>query len=307
VKVAVLTGGVGGAKFVLGLERCGLVEDLVAIVNTGDDFRHLGLHVSPDIDTLLYTLSGKANAAQGWGREGESWNFLDALRSLGGPDWFRLGDGDLALHVLRSHRLTAGESLSAITADFARHWGIQTRILPMSDDPVATHLDTDEGPLEFQRYFVERQCQPVVRAVRFAGADTATAAPGVVEAIRAADAVFLAPSNPYLSIDPVLAVAEIARALEETRAPVIAISPIVGGTAVNGPTAKLMAELGVAPDNDAIAAHYAPRLNAMLHDESDRAPAGLPAAATATLMHSLDDRIRVAEAAIALAGRLRTP
>lgn len=307
MKVAVLTGGVGGAKFVLGLERCGLVEELVAIVNTGDDFRHLGLHVSPDIDTLLYTLSGKANAAQGWGREGESWNFLDALRSLGGPDWFRLGDGDLALHVLRSHRLAAGESLSAITADFARHWGIQTRILPMSDDPVATHLDTDEGPLEFQRYFVERQCQPVVRAIRFAGAETAKAAPGVVEAIHAADAVFLAPSNPYLSIDPVLAVAEIARALEETRAPVIAISPIVGGTAVKGPTAKLMAELGVAPDNDAIAAHYAPFLDAMLHDESDRAPAGLPAAATATLMHSLDDRIRVAEAAIALAGRLRTP
>jgi LPPG:FO 2-phospho-L-lactate transferase len=307
VKVAVLTGGVGGAKFVLGLERCGLVEELVAIVNTGDDFRHLGLHVSPDIDTLLYTLSGKANAAQGWGREGESWTFLDALRSLGGPDWFRLGDGDLALHVLRSHRLAAGESLSAITADFARQWGIETRVLPMSNDPVATHLDTDAGPLEFQRYFVERQCQPVVRAVRFAGADTAKAAPGVVEAIHGADAVFLAPSNPYLSIDPVLAVAEIARALKETRAPVIAISPIVGGTAVKGPTAKLMAELGVAPDNDAIAAHYAPLLDAMLHDESDRAPAGLPAAATATLMHSLDDRIRVAEAAIALAERLCTP
>lgn len=304
MKAAVLTGGVGGAKFVLGLERCGLVEELVAIVNTGDDFRHLGLHVSPDIDTLLYTLSGKSNIAQGWGRAGESWGFLEAVKSLGGPDWFRLGDGDLALHVLRSDRLAGGESLSTITADFARHWGIGATILPMSDDPVATHLDTDEGPLEFQRYFVERQCRPAVRAISFAGAETARAAPGVVEAIRSADAVFLAPSNPYLSIDPILAVAEIAHALEETNAPVIAVSPIVGGTAVKGPTAKLMAELGVSPDNDTIAAHYAPLLDAMLHDESDLAPAGLPASATATLMHSLDDRIRVARAAIVLARRL---
>lgn len=307
MKVAVLTGGVGGAKFVLGLERCGLVDTLVAIVNTGDDFRHLGLHVSPDIDTLLYTLSGKSNIAQGWGRAEESWSFLEVLKSLGGPDWFRLGDGDLALHVLRSDRLAGSETLSAITADFARHWGITTTILPMSDDPVATHLDTEEGPLEFQRYFVARQCRPVARSIRFAGAGTARAAPGVVAAIRSADAVFLAPSNPYLSIDPILAVAEIARALEETSAPVIAISPIVGGTAVKGPTAKLMAELGVSPDNDAIAAHYAPLLDAMLHDESDHAPTGLPASATATLMLSLDDKIRVARAAIALAETLRGP
>jgi len=305
MKVAVLTGGVGGAKFVLGLERCGLVDELVAIVNTGDDFRHLGLTISPDIDTLLYTLSGKANAAQGWGREGESWSFLEALRSLGGPDWFRLGDGDLALHVLRSDMLARGESLSAITAGFAARWGIATKVLPMSDDPVATHLDTDEGPLEFQRYFVERQCKPAVSAVRFAGAETARAAPGVCEAILSADAVFLAPSNPYLSIDPILAVAEIARALKETKAPMIAISPIVGGTAVKGPTAKLMAELGVAPDNAAIAAHYAPLLDAMLHDDSDPPPPGLPASATATLMQNLDDRIRVARAAITLAERLR--
>lgn len=307
MKVAVLTGGVGGAKFVLGLERCGLVDDLVAIVNTGDDFRHLGLHVSPDIDTLLYTLSGKSNIMQGWGRADESWTFLEALKSLGGPDWFRLGDGDLALHVLRSDRLAQGENLSSVTADFARQWGIATTILPMSDDPVATHLDTDVGALEFQRYFVERQCAPAVRAIRFEGAATACPAPGVVEAIRTADAVFLAPSNPYLSIDPLLAVPEIRQALAQTDAPVIAISPIVGGTAVKGPTAKLMAELGVAPDNDAVAAHYAPLLDGMVHDESDEPPAGLPALATATLMHDMDDRIRVAQAAMALAGLLRMP
>jgi LPPG:FO 2-phospho-L-lactate transferase len=300
VKIAVLTGGVGGAKFVLGLERCGLAESLTAIVNTGDDFRHLGLHVSPDIDTLLYTLSGKSNAAQGWGREGETWNFLEAARSLGGPDWFRLGDGDLALHILRSEALARGESLSTITDSFARAWSIPTRVLPMSDDLVATHLDTDEGELEFQRYFVGRQCAPRVSAIRFVGAEAARAAPGVCEAIREADAVFLAPSNPFLSVDPLLAVAEINQALRATTAPVIAISPLVGGQAVKGPTAKLMAELGIAADNDAIAAHYAGFLNGMVHDSGDAPPAGMAAMGTETLMLSLEDKIRVARTAIAL-------
>lgn len=301
MKAAVLTGGVGGAKFVLGLERCGLLDELTAIVNTGDDFRHLGLHVSPDIDTLLYTLAGKANQAQGWGREGESWSFMDALVSLGGPDWFRLGDGDLALHVLRTERLARGETLSAITAGFARAWGIAATILPMSDQPVATHLDTDEGPLEFQRYFVERQCAPQVGAIRFVGAERARAAPGVTQAILSADAVFIAPSNPYLSIDPILAVAEIEEALRQTAAPVIVISPLVGGKAVKGPTTKLMDELGIAPTNQSIAAHYDGHINAMLVDQSDAPPAGLPTRATATLMRGLDDRVRVAREAIALA------
>ncbi len=305
----VLTGGVGGAKFVLGLERSGLADSVTAIVNTGDDFRHLGLHVSPDIDTLLYTLSGKSNVAQGWGREGETWNFLSAMQELGGPDWFRLGDGDLALHVLRSERLGRGEALSAIIADFARAWGIATRILPMSDDPVRTFVDTDEGELEFQRYFVGRQCVPRVSSIRFEGAETARAAPGVVEAILSADAIFVAPSNPYLSVDPLLAVAEIAAALEETASPVIAISPIVGGTAVKGPTAKIMAELDISPDNDAIADHYAGFVDALLIDESDAPPAAMPARVTSTLMRTLDDKIRVAREAVALAqsvsGRVR--
>lgn len=304
MKVAALTGGVGGAKFVLGLEACGDVEALTAIVNTGDDFRHLGLHVSPDIDTLAYTLSGKANKLQGWGREGESWAFLDALKSLGGPDWFMLGDGDLALHVLRSHRLAQGERLSAITADFARAWGIGAAILPMSDDSVATMLDTEQGELEFQRYFVEQRCAPVVRAVRFAGADTAKAAPGVVDAIMGADAVMIAPSNPYLSVDPILAIADIAAALRATAAPVIAISPLVGGQAVKGPTAKLMGELGVATDNDAIAAHYGDIIDAMLHDVSDAPPAAIMARATPTLMKSRADKIRVAREALQLAREL---
>lgn len=305
MKAVVLTGGVGGAKFVLGLERSGLADSVTAIVNTGDDFRHMGLHASPDIDTLLYTLSGKSNVAQGWGREGETWTFLDAVQSLGGPDWFRLGDGDMALHVLRSQRLAAGEPLSAIIASFARAWGIPTAILPMTDDPVATFVETDEGVLEFQRYFVGRQCAPKVSAIRFEGAEAARAAPGVVDAILSADAVFVAPSNPYLSVDPLLAIAQIADALAETPAPVIAISPIVGGTAVKGPTAKIMAELGIAPDNDAIADHYAAFADALLIDASDTAPAAMPARATDTMMRTLDDKIRVAREAVDLVRALK--
>lgn len=305
MKATVLTGGVGGAKFVEGLAHCGLTQSVTAIVNTGDDFRHLGLAVSPDIDTLLYTLAGKPNVAQGWGREGETWSFLDAVQSLGGPDWFRLGDGDLALHVLRSERLAKGETLSTIIADFARAWGITTHMLPMSDDPVATFVDTDEGTLEFQRYFVGRQCAPQVSAVRFEGAETARAAPGVVEAILSADAVFVAPSNPFLSVDPLLAVAEIRAALEETTAPVIAISPIVGGTAVKGPTAKIMGELGLTVDNEAIADHYSGFVDALLIDTSDAPPSAMPSLATHTMMRTLEDKVHVAREAIALAHSLR--
>lgn len=304
MKITVLTGGVGGAKFVLGLQHCAGVAALTAIVNTGDDFRHLGLHVSPDVDTLLYTLSGQASAAQGWGREGESWNFMAAVQSLGGPDWFRLGDGDLALHVLRTQRLAQGETLAEITTDFASTWGIGATILPMSNDPVATWLDTDEGLLPFQRYFVERQCRPATRAIRFEGAASATPAPGVLDAIAGADAVFIAPSNPWLSVDPVLAVPGMAEALRQTPAPVVAISPLVGGKAVKGPTTKLMAELGIDADNETIARHYEGVIDGMLHDHSDAPPASLRACAAATLMTSLQDKIRVAETAIAFARAL---
>ncbi|MEJ7925426.1 2-phospho-L-lactate transferase [Sphingobium sp. AN641] len=305
-KVVVLTGGVGGAKLVLGLSHIVAGADLTAIVNTGDDFRHLGLHVSPDIDTLLYTLSGKANAQQGWGREGESWAFMEALRELGGEDWFLLGDGDLALHVLRSDALARGETLSQITAGFAARWGIGTRILPMSDDPVATMLDTDEGRLAFQRYFVERRCAPAVSAIDFAGASSAVPAGGVEEAILAADAVIVAPSNPFLSVDPLLAVPAIRAALARTAAPVVAVSPLVGGQAVKGPTAKLMGELGIAVDNDAIARHYAGVIDGLLIDSGDDCGvAGLAIGRCPTLMSSLDDKVRVARAALALAEGLR--
>ncbi len=306
-RVVVLTGGVGGAKLVLGLSRITASDALTAIVNTGDDFQHLGLHISPDIDTLLYTLSGKANSAQGWGREGESWSFMAALRELGGEDWFQLGDGDLALHVARTHALTQGQSLSQITARFAAQWGIATRILPMSDQAVATILDTDQGRLEFQRYFVEQRCAPAVRRIMFEGATHAVPAPGVIEAIQSADAVLLAPSNPFLSVDPLLAVPGIGSAIEQTKAPVIAVSPLVGGTAVKGPTAKLMQELGMAVDNDSIARHYAGLIDAILIDNGDRCDApDVVVGRCATLMTTLDDKIRVAQAALDLAISFRS-
>lgn len=306
--VTVLTGGVGGAKLVLGLIHAIPARNVTAIVNTGDDFVHLGLNVSPDIDTLLYTLSGKANEEQGWGRNLESWGFMEALRSLGGPGWFLLGDGDLALHVLRSERLRNGAGLSAITADFAKAWGIGARVLAMSDDRVETRLDTDEGDLPFQRYFVERRCAPVVRSIRFAGAETATPAAGVIDAIANPDnrAILIAPSNPFLSIDPILAVPGVREALRAAPAPVVAVSPLVGGTAVKGPTAKLMGELGMPLSAGTIARHYEGLIDGLLVDERDPVEELCVASERAdTLMRSLEDRIRVARAALAFADRLR--
>lgn len=300
MKVTVLTGGVGGAKLVLGLTQIMPAEDITAIVNTGDDFVHLGLPISPDIDTLLYTLSGKANAAQGWGREGESWAFMAALRSLGGPDWFNLGDGDLALHVMR----LAGGSLSETTARFAESWGIGVRMLPMSDDRVSTVIESDIGRLPFQNYFVENRCAPVVHSIAFIGAAVALPTRGVSDALSQADVILIAPSNPWLSVDPILAVPGIGDALRAATSPVVAVSPLVGGTAVKGPTAKLMAELGLPVTNASIAAHYDGLIDGLLIDNGDDAP-DLAHARTATLMTTLADRARVAQAAVDLAKSLR--
>ncbi len=300
MKVVVLTGGVGGAKLVLGLTQVMPPEDITAIINTGDDFMHLGLPVSPDIDTLLYTLAGKANAAQGWGREGETWSFMAALKELGGPDWFNLGDGDLALHVSR----LAGGPLSEATARFAKAWGIRVKMLPMSDDRVSTIVETDQGPLAFQNYFVEARCAPEVRGIRFEGAEAAKPAPGVLTALANADVILIAPSNPWLSVDPILAVPGIADALQAAVAPVVAVSPIIGGKAVKGPTAKLMDELSLPVTNASIAAHYTGLLEGLLINEGDDQP-DIAFAASDTLMISLDDRARVARAALDLAGRLR--
>ena len=306
-QVVVLTGGVGGAKLVLGLTQILPPESITAIVNTGDDFRHLGLWVSPDLDTLLYTLSGKANAVQGWGREGETWNFMAALRSLGGEDWFQLGDADIALHALRTQGLAAGRSLAEITAAFAEAWAVKVKMLPMSNETVETRLATDEGELAFQTYFVGRRCAPRVLNIDFRGARDARPAPGVREAIASASAILIAPSNPYLSIDPILAVPGLKEALTQAPAPVIAVCPIIGGEAVKGPTAKLMRELGIEVSPRAIAAHYRGVIDGLLLDERDAGvDPGVAHAAADTMMVTLADRARVAEAALRLAKQLRS-
>ncbi len=307
-KVVLLTGGVGGAKLARGLAAVLAPEQLTMVVNTGDDFTHLGLRISPDIDTLLYSLSGLSDEERGWGRAGESWNFMAALRQIGGADWFQLGDADLALHVERTHRL-AGERLSAIIADFAARLGIATRIVPMSDDPVATMVLTDEGELPFQRYFVARRCEPRLQSVRFAGADAARPAPGALAALADPDlaAIIVAPSNPYLSIDPILAVPGLAAALRG-RAPVVAVTPVPGGEAVKGPTAKIMRELGLGVETATIAQHYRGVIDGIVIDDKDDAatlPPGLGVTSSDTLMRSAGDRARVATTALALAARLR--
>lgn len=306
-----LSGGVGGAKLALGLARVLAAEDLRIVVNTGDDFEHLGLAISPDIDTLLYTLSGLADPVQGWGRRDESWNFMRALERLGGPSWFRLGDADLALHVERSRRLAAGEPLSAIVDDFRRRLGIAASVLPMSDHRVRTRVHSDEGWLDFQDYFVRRQCRPAVRALAFDGAADARACSALLDAAHDPDlqAVVICPSNPWLSIDPILALPGVRTALQRCPAPVIAVSPLVAGRAVKGPTAKLMAELGRAVDHAAIAEHYAGIVDVLLVDADAPPvmPAGMSAVVTPTLMHTLADREQLAHAVIEAARRQRKP
>jgi LPPG:FO 2-phospho-L-lactate transferase len=305
-KVLALCGGIGGAKLALGLYRVLDAEQLTVVVNTGDDFEHLGLNISPDLDTVLYTLGGVADPERGWGRAQETWRFMESVRAMGGENWFQLGDRDLAIHVLRTQWLKAGNSLSAFAAGIARVFGISACILPMSDAPVSTIVETAEGDLPFQHYFVKRRCEPVVRAIRFAGAKTAAPAAGVLDAITepALRAIVICPSNPYLSVDPILSVPGIAPALSTAAVPVIAVSPIIGGQAVKGPTAKIMTELGLAASNDAIAAHYRGLIDGLLIDEADAADrdkVDLPVLVTRTLMRDIADRERLARDVVAFA------
>ncbi len=305
--VVALCGGVGGAKLALGLERL-IGAGLTVIVNTGDDFEHLGLHVSPDIDTVVYTLGGLSDLERGWGRANESWNFMEALGALGGETWFRLGDRDLAMHVERSRALRSGISLTEFTVAAARRLGIAASILPMSDDRVETRVITAEGALPFQRYFVGLQCAPVVKRLEFSNAERAAATSQVLAALRNPDlaAIIICPSNPYLSVDPILAVSGIRKALDEVTAPIIAVSPLIGGQAVKGPTAKIMAELGVPADSASIARHYR-FIDGLIIDETDRAEAGkidMPVRVTSTLMRSLGDRDRLAADCLEFASHL---
>ncbi len=270
MRVVVLAGGVGGAKFAAGMMHAlPNPKDLTVVVNVGDDFEHFGLKICPDLDTVCYTLAGLENPTTGWGRRQESWRVMDALAALGGPTWFRLGDQDLATHLERTRRWRAGEPLSQIVADFCRAWGVPARVLPVTDAAVPTIVLTPEGALPFQEYFVRRRWRPRVLGFRFEGAERARPAPGVLEALHTADAVFVAPSNPFVSIDPILAIPGVRQALAGK--PVIAVSPIVGGQALKGPAAKMFRELGQTPSAAAVAAHYQGLLTHFVVDRRDAA------------------------------------
>jgi len=307
--VVALSGGIGGAKLALGLYHALPAHSLCTIVNSGDDFEPFGLHVSPDLDTMIYTLAKLDNPATGWGRRDETWTFMKVIETLGGETWFRLGDGDLALHIERTRRLAAGEPLSAIMSDVVRRWGVTARILPMSDDPVCTVVDTDEGAMPFQEYFVARCCAPRVAAIRFEGAGTARPQGDALAALsdEQTRAIVICPSNPYLSIDPILALPSLRAALAETSAPVIAVTPIIDGRAVKGPTAKIMKELGLPVSAAAVAAHYAGLLDGFVLDRADAAlesEIAAPTLVTDTVMHDLDDKIRLAKAVLDFAQTL---
>ncbi len=309
MKVVALAGGVGGAKLAHGLAQILPPEALTVIVNTGDDFEHIGLHVSPDLDTVMYTLAGLANPETGWGQRAETWNFMDALGRLGGPTWFRLGDRDLATHIERTRRLRKGETLTHVTAALCAALGVHPPILPMSDDPVRTWVDTDEGELEFQEYFVRRRCEPRVRAVRFVGVEAARPTAAVLAALEAASVVIFCPSNPFLSLDPILSVAGLRERV--ARKPVVAVSPIVGGQALKGPAAKLLAELGLQVSAAAVAEHYDGLLTGFVLDSVDAAlrPAlearGLHVRVTDTVMGADADRARLARETLEFAASLR--
>ncbi len=304
-RVVALCGGVGGAKLAFGLERM-VGENLTLIVNTGDDFEHLGLAISPDIDTVLYTLGDRADKDRGWGRAGETWAFMASLGELGGETWFQLGDRDLALHVWRTHQLRSGRTLTEIVADVARRFAIRASVLPMSDDPVRTIVETPEGPLAFQRYFVERRCAPTLRGVRFEGADRATAPRPVRDSLTASDlrAIVICPSNPYLSVDPILAMPGVRAMIKAAKAPVVAVSPLIGGAAVKGPTAKIMAELKIPATPAAIADHYRGLIDGLVidgADEADGGSLGMATKVTRTLMTDDADKIRLAHDVLAFA------
>jgi LPPG:FO 2-phospho-L-lactate transferase len=308
--VVALCGGVGGAKLAHGLAMVLPPHELSVIVNTGDDFRHLGLSISPDVDSVIYALAGLSDPIRGWGRRDETWRFMEALKGLGGETWFQLGDGDLALHVERSWRLAQGATLSEVTAHMCRALAISTPVLPMSDDPVRTRVLTAEGWLDFQDYFVRRRCQPAVREFMFAGAENARAQPDALAALERQDlrAIIICPSNPFVSIEPILAVPGIRAAIERSDAPLVGVTPIIGGKAVKGPAAKMMGELGLDVSAAAVARRYAGIIDGFVVDQIDPIPQPLDGVTffrAATLMDSADSRLRLAQAVLQAAETLK--
>jgi LPPG:FO 2-phospho-L-lactate transferase len=269
--ILALSGGIGGAKLALGLTQAIPPEKLMIVGNIGDDFVHCGLHISPDLDTLMYTLSGKSDPEKGWGLAGESWAVMQAMEDMGGETWFQLGDRDLATHLERTRRLSEGDSLSDITTDFCHKFGIDSQIIPASNDSVRTIVETTEGDLSFQNYFVQNRCQPIATGLRFQGADKALPHPEFIKILQSPflKAVLICPSNPFLSIDPILAVQGVREALRGCSVPVIAVSPIIGSDSVKGPTAKYMRELGLPVSATAVANYYSDFLDGFILDTQD--------------------------------------
>ena len=304
MKVAVLTGGGGGARFLRGLVATVEPADVTAIVNVGDDLEVLGLSVSPDLDSVLYSLAGLADEERGWGRADESWHALESVELFGGEAWFLLGDRDLGLHVVRTQALRSGEPLSAVTARLAASARIETTILPATDDSLRTWLDTPDGSFAFQEWFVARAHRDPVDRVRFEGASRARPAPGVLESVLDADAVLIAPSNPYVSIGPILAVDRIRRALERRRVPCIAVSPLIGGRAVKGPAAEMLQRLAGGTTPAQVTDCYLGLIDALVFDQADAehadavAALGVRPVITRTLMSDADARRRLAEACL---------
>ena len=310
--IVALAGGVGGAKLAVGLAAVLPPGELTIVVNTGDDFEHLDFTICPDLDTVLYTLAGVNKPKTGWGRAGETWHFMDEIKRLGGEDWFQLGDRDLALHVLRREALRRGASLSAVTCDLAKRFGVKHTILPMSETPVRTRVKTKSGELDFQDYFVRQRCVPRVTGFRFAGASTARVPDALARVMRGrVDAVVLCPSNPFVSIAPIMSVPAIGKWLKARTFPVIAVSPIIGGGAVKGPAAKIMRELGLKPTALDVARHYGDAVNGWVIDHQDAtlgstiASLGKHVMATDTLMSNRRKSTALARRVLAFARGLK--
>jgi len=295
-KILAITGGVGGAKLALGLSKILTPDELLFLVNTGDDFQHLGLEISPDLDSLLYALSGKNNPELGWGRANETWACISELEELGADSWFRLGDRDLALHLLRTQMLNQGATLQNVADRLSKSLGIDHRIAPMSNDKISTTVNTPNGKLAFQEYFVREQCEPAVIDFDFEGIENSKPNPVVMSWLDECDGIIICPSNPYVSVDTILSVPKYRDAFHSK--PVIAVSPIVGGLAIKGPAAKMMKELGVPPTPIAVAKHYGSLLSGFVLDQTDHEQAkdiSIPSIVTQTIMLTLLDRIALAE------------
>ncbi len=310
--ILALTGGVGGAKLCFGLAQAIPDPRLKIVVNTADDFVHLGLPISPDIDTLLYTLSGRSNESQGWGRADESWQALAVLEELGAETWFQLGDKDIATHLWRRQALAEGLDLSTLTGKLAGKWGVTAEILPMSNDPVSTVVETVLGPMPFQHYFVKHRCEPPVSGFAFTGIEAARPNPRLLELLDSAPpaAIVICPSNPFVSVDPILSIPGLWQRLRDCAAPVLAVSPIVAGMAIKGPTAKMMSELRMPVTAHAVAAHYQQRYPGLLDyfilDDSDATlvddidKLGIHSAVTGTVMTTMADKRRLADTLLEL-------